>query len=108
MRLKRATFIRIVKILGSMGGAAHGLLFAKSNSELDSPWDSDSKLSMPIGLVRSSTKLWLDKLLPAIYLDSEPLLVEAQRIEEQIREMMALQLNPGAEQATNDASNMYG
>ena len=64
MRLKRATFIRIVKILGSMGGAAHGLLSAKSNSELDSPWDSDSKLSMPIGLVRSSTKLWLDKLLP--------------------------------------------
>ena len=64
MRLKRATFIRIVKILGSMGGAAHGLLSAKSNSELDSPWDFDSKLSMPIGLVRSSTKLWLDKLLP--------------------------------------------
>ena len=64
MGLKRATFIRIVKILGSMGGAAHGLLSAKSNSELDSPWDSDSKLSMPIGLVRSSTKLWLDKLLP--------------------------------------------
>ena len=57
-------FIRIVKILGSMGGAAHGLLSAKSNSELDSPWDFDSKLSMPIGLVRSSTKLWLDKLLP--------------------------------------------
>ena len=50
----------------------------------------------------------LDKLLPAIYLDSEPLLEEAQRIEEQIREMMALQLNPSAEQATNDSANMYG
>ena len=50
----------------------------------------------------------LDKLLPAIYLDSEPLMVEAQRIEEQIREMMASQLNPSAEQATNEASNMYG
>ena len=50
----------------------------------------------------------LDKLLPAIYLDSEPLLEEAQRIEEQIREMMALQLNPGAETATSENSNMYG
>ena len=50
----------------------------------------------------------LDNLLPAIYLDSEPLMVEAQRIEEQIREMMAAQLNPSAEQATNEASNMYG
>ena len=50
----------------------------------------------------------LDKLLPAIYLDSEPLLEEAQRIEEQIREMMALQLNPSAEHATNDSANMYG
>ena len=38
----------------------------------------------------------------------EPLLEEAQRIEEQIREMMALQLNPSAEQATNDSANMYG
>ena len=50
----------------------------------------------------------LDKLLPTIYLDSEPLLLEAQRIEDQIREMMALQLNPSAEQATNESSNMYG
>ena len=50
----------------------------------------------------------LDKLLPAIYLDSEPLLKEAQRIEEQIKEMMALQLNPGAENATGENSNMYG
>jgi predicted ATP-grasp superfamily ATP-dependent carboligase len=50
----------------------------------------------------------LDKLLPAIQLDSEPLLEEAQRIEGQIREMMALQLNPGAENATGENSNMYG
>ena len=35
----------------------------------------------------------LDGLLPAIKLDTEPLLEEAQRIEEQIREMMATQLN---------------
>jgi hypothetical protein len=35
-------------------------------------------------------------------------MVEAQRIEEQIREMMASQLNPSAEKATNEASNMYG
>jgi hypothetical protein len=41
-------------------------------------------------------------------LDDGPLLEEAQRIEGQIREMMALQLNPGAENATNENSNMYG
>ena len=51
----------------------------------------------------------LDGLLPAIKLDTEPLLKEAQRIEEQIREMMATQLNqmnmdkPGVE-----SSGMYG
>ena len=50
----------------------------------------------------------LDKLLPAIQLDAEPLLEEAQRIEEQIREMMAAQLNPGAENAAGESSNMYG
>lgn len=50
----------------------------------------------------------LDKLLPAIHLDDGPLLEEAQRIEGQIREMMALQLNPEAEKATNENSNMYG
>ena len=51
----------------------------------------------------------LDGLLPAIKLDTEPLLEEAQRIEEQIKEMMATQLNqlqmdkPGVE-----SSGMYG
>ena len=51
----------------------------------------------------------LDGLLPAIKLDTEPLLEEAQRIEEQNREMMATQLNqlkmdkPGVE-----SSGMYG
>jgi len=50
----------------------------------------------------------LDKLLPAIHLDDGPLLEEAQRIEGQIREMMALQLNPGAENAAGGNSNMYG
>ncbi|MED5231709.1 MAG: PAC2 family protein [Candidatus Thermoplasmatota archaeon] len=51
----------------------------------------------------------LDGLLPAIKLDPEPLLEEAQRIEDQIREMMATQLNqlkmnkPGVE-----SSGMYG
>ena len=51
----------------------------------------------------------LDGLLPAIKLDPEPLLEEAKRIEDQIREMMATQLNqlqmdkPGVE-----SSGMYG
>ena len=36
----------------------------------------------------------MDVLLPAVQLDPEPLLEEAKRIESQIREMMALHINP--------------
>lgn len=66
--LSQATLIRIVKLLGSMGGAAHGLKSTKgtkkSANELESPWSASSKLSVPVGLIASSTKLWLDNLLP--------------------------------------------
>tara|TARA_B100000029_G_scaffold300561_1_gene293501 strand:- start:1607 stop:2176 length:570 start_codon:yes stop_codon:yes gene_type:complete len=51
----------------------------------------------------------LDGLLPAIKLDPEPLLEEAKRIEEQIREMMAIQLNQlQNEQSAGESSAMYG
>ena len=51
----------------------------------------------------------LDGLLPAIKLDPEPLLKEAQRIEEQIREMMAVQLNQMKnENSGGESSAMYG
>ena len=63
----QATCLRIVKILGMMGGAAHGLLSASSmisSRELNAPWDFESKVSVPMGLVRSSAKLKLDSLLP--------------------------------------------
>ena len=51
----------------------------------------------------------LDGLLPAIKLDTEPLLEEAQRIEEQIREMMATQLNQSKMDKPGVASSgLYG
>ena len=65
----QATCLRIVKILGMMGGAAHGLLSASSmisSHELNAPWDFESKVSVPIGLIRSASKLKLDSLLPRI------------------------------------------
>jgi len=51
----------------------------------------------------------IDGLLPAIKLDPEPLLEEAQRIEEQIREMMAVQLNQMQKESSGgESSAMYG
>lgn len=49
----------------------------------------------------------LDGLLPAIHLDPEPLLEEAQRIENQIRDMMAVKLNPQIDNS-NGPESMYG
>jgi len=49
----------------------------------------------------------LDGLLPAIHLDPEPLLEEAKRIEEQIREMMAVSLNSPSD-AGSAPTGMYG
>ena len=48
----------------------------------------------------------LDGLLPAIHLDPEPLLEEAQKIENQIRDMMAVNLNQSNED--NGPESMYG
>ena len=51
----------------------------------------------------------LDGLLPAIKLDSDPLLEEAKRIEDKIREMMATQLNQMKMDKTgSESSGMYG
>jgi uncharacterized protein len=50
----------------------------------------------------------LDGLLPAVHLDPEPLLEEAQRLEQQIRDMMAATLNPVAEDASSAPTTMYG
>ena len=49
----------------------------------------------------------LDGLLPAVHLDPEPLMEEAQRIEGQIREMMAVHLNPPLE-SSGASTGMYG
>jgi len=52
----------------------------------------------------------LDKMLPAIHLDTEPLLVEAERIETQIKAMIALQLGAAGEESEDDGPNamLYG
>ena len=51
----------------------------------------------------------LDGLLPAIKFDSDPLLEEAKRIEDKIREMMATQLNQMKMDKTgSESSGMYG
>ena len=63
------TYTRIVKILGMMGGAVHGLVPEKSalsEEHANTPWSFESKISVPFGLVRSSSKFWLDKLLPRL------------------------------------------
>ena len=49
----------------------------------------------------------LDDLIPAVHLDPEPLLEEAQRIEGEIREMMAVHLNPPADSG-DSLGSMYG
>ena len=49
----------------------------------------------------------MDGLLPAVNLDPEPLLQEAQRIEGQIRNMMSLHLNPPQDSASTN-TGMYG
>ncbi|MDP7002098.1 MAG: PAC2 family protein [Candidatus Thalassarchaeaceae archaeon] len=49
----------------------------------------------------------VDGLLPAVHLDPEPLLEEAQRIEGQIRDTMALHLNPPQDQS-NAPTGMFG
>jgi len=49
----------------------------------------------------------MDGLLPAVHLDPEPLLEEAQRIEGQIRDTMALHLNPPQDQS-NAPTGMFG
>jgi len=49
----------------------------------------------------------MDGLLPAVHLDPEPLMEEAQRIEGQIREMMAVHLNPSQDSGIAP-TGMYG
>ena len=49
----------------------------------------------------------MDGLLPAVHLDPEPLLEEAQRIEGQIRDMMAVHLNPPKESGSAP-TGMFG
>ena len=60
---------------------------------------------------RAAAKLieLLDKLLPNIKLDTEPLIEEAERIEKQIKSMMESRLQPGSTDVSDTTDTMlYG
>ncbi len=71
--------------------------------------ESDGEIGGSLPDARAAARIieCLDDLLPAVHLDPEPLLAEAQRIEGEIREMMAVHLNPPADSGDSMGS-MYG
>ena len=71
--------------------------------------ESDGEIGGSLPDARAAARIieCLDDLLPAVHLDPEPLLAEAQRIEGEIREMMAVHLNPPAD-AADSLGSMYG
>ena len=71
--------------------------------------ESDGEIGGSLPDARAAARIieCLDDLLPAVHLDPEPLLAEAQRIEGEIREMMAVHLNPPGD-TEGAPSSMYG
>ena len=71
--------------------------------------ESDGEIGGSLPDARAAARIieCLDDLLPAVHLDPEPLLAEAQRIEGEIREMMAVHLNPPADSG-DSLGSMYG
>ncbi len=71
--------------------------------------ESDGEIGGSLPDARAAARIieCLDELLPAVHLDPEPLLAEAQRIEGEIREMMAVHLNP-PDDAEGAPSSLYG
>ena len=69
--------------------------------------DGDIGGSLPDARAAARIIECLDGLLPAVHLDPEPLLAEAQRIEGEIRDMMAVHLNPPVD-AGDSLGSMYG
>lgn len=71
--------------------------------------ESDGEIGGSLPDARAAARIieCLDGLLPAVHLDPEPLLAEAQRIEGEIREMMAVHLNPPTD-AGDSLGSMYG
>ncbi len=71
--------------------------------------ESDGEIGGSLPDARAAARIieCLDDLLPAVHLDPEPLLAEAQRIEGEIREMMAVHLNPPVD-AGDSLGSMYG
>ena len=71
--------------------------------------ESDGEIGGSLPDARAAARIieCLDDLLPAVHLDPEPLLAEAQRIEGEMREMTAVHLNPPAD-AGDSLGSMYG
>ena len=71
--------------------------------------ESDGEIGGSLPDARAAARIieCLDGLLPAVHLDPAPLLAAAQRIEGEIREMMAVHLNPPAD-AGDSLGSMYG
>ena len=71
--------------------------------------ESDGSIGGGLPDARAAARIieCLDELIPAVHLDSGPLLEEAQRIEGEIRDMMAVHLNPPADSG-DSLGSMYG
>ena len=97
---------------GVVGGITGVMMGESRRREVDvmailAESDGESGGSLPDARAAARIIECLDGLLPAVHLDPEPLLAEAQRIEGEIREMMAVHLNPPAD-AGDSLGSMYG
>ncbi len=97
-------------IVGGMTGVMMGECRRRRIDALAILAESDGEIgqgAIPDARAAARIITCMDGLLPAVHLDPEPLLEEAQRIEGQIRDMMALHLNP-PQDGGSAPSGMYG
>jgi len=97
-------------VVGGMTGVMMGECRRRGIDALAILAESDGEIGQgAIPDARAAARIigCLDGLLPAVQLDPEPLMEEAQRIEGQIRDMMALHLNPPQDSGSG-SSGMYG
>ena len=97
-------------VVGGMTGVMMGECRRRGIDALARLAESDGEIgqgTIPDARAAAGIIGCLDGLLPAVHLDPEPLMEEAQRIEGEIREMMAVHLNPPADSG-NSLGSMYG
>ena len=71
LRQKKKTIaFRVVKFLGSLGGAAHHLV-NKKQSDIFLAWDTEVRLKLPISLNQKKIELHLDEILPRLIILTE-------------------------------------